>query len=920
MKDREWKIKKPMLFAEKYGILIFPLTAGILFLLQNTSHTIAGSQIDWISQHTVLAEYFRQRFYSTHEFFPQFASELGGGQNIYNFAYYGLYSPLVLLSYAFPFLSMEVWFQIMGILTHTADGVLCFFWLNRHLKKPYSICGAMVLMCSSAVVYHTYAQVMFVDYLPFLLLMLIGVDTCRKTKGKVLLIIGAMGTVLTSFYFAPAAFTAVGIYVLCGTKIESTGKGTGRLKSVLLFLKDCLWQLFPVFYGIVLSAFYLCPVLCTLAGGRSGGKDIQAADLFVPDVTVGKYLYKPYGLGMTAIAVMAVCMWIIRGRKIGKERWKLALLLAVIFLLPVFPWLLNGGLYARSKAFLPFLPLVCFLTASFLETLSDQNQIFSGKQLLTCFAAAGAVLLYGAVGSSGEEQLLLVLDLVMIGVGLLFTGTGLSSLFMSRGRQVKSKWLDRPGGLTAILTLMMVLAVSIGTAVLSRDTHTERALIQELHDPGVRIAAETILSEESYAVRMEVRGDREYEKANQNRILTAGQNLTTCYSSVENPWYTRFRQAIGLEKSTRNRLMLDAQRNPLFLRFMGVKYLIGSDCPEGWTEVSLSGEAENQKEKVSAGRQPRVYRQEKAASLFYLTDQTMGEKAFQNLTWQEKQIGLLEYAIVPEQKESGREKAGMENVRKDAEDSLSECGVTFAGTESSDKTVSYTEAGKLRIRLKKAAAGKIFMERETQKGEYLFLSFRVKNNQSGKDVSVTVNGTKNKLSSIHTDYATGDDTFHYVFALPEGTRELSVIYGSGDYELEDISCLTGSVDENRNRSLYQNPVQLTQSSSGNGYEGLVQADDSGWLVTSLPYDENFHITADGKEIQPERVNTAFLGVRIPEGNHQVKIWYEAAGSRAGLLLSGVAVVVGGIGIFLRILLRTTGQRPASYSQYLKDKK
>lgn len=919
MKDREWKIKKPMLFAEKYGILIFPLTAGILFLLQNTSHTIAGSQIDWISQHTVLAEYFRQRFYSTHEFFPQFASELGGGQNIYNFAYYGLYSPLVLLSYAFPFLSMEVWFQIMGILTHTADGVLCFFWLNRHLKKPYSICGAMVLMCSSAVVYHTYAQVMFVDYLPFLLLMLIGVDTCRKTKGKVLLIIGAMGTVLTSFYFAPAAFTAVGIYVLCGTKIESTGKGTGRLKSVLFFLKDCLWQLFPVFYGIVLSAFYLCPVLCTLAGGRSGGKDIQAADLFVPDVMVGKYLYKPYGLGMTAIAVMAVCMWIIRGRKIGKERWKLALLLAVIFLLPVFPWLLNGGLYARSKAFLPFLPLVCFLTASFLETLSDQNQIFSGKQLLTCFAAAGAVLLYGAVGSSGEEQLLLVLDLVMIGVGLLFTGTGLSSLFMSRGRQVKSKWLDRPDGLTAILTLMMVLAVSIGTAVLSRDTHTERALIQELHDPGVRIAAETILSEESYAVRMEVRGDREYEKANQNRILTAGQNLTTCYSSVENPWYTRFRQAIGLEKSTRNRLMLDAQRNPLFLRFMGVKYLIGGDCPEGWTEVSLSGEAENQKEKVSAGGQPRVYRQEKAAPLFYLTAQTMGEKAFQNLTWQEKQIGLLEYAIVPEQKESSQEKAGMENAGKDAEASLSECGVTFAGTESSDKTVSYTEAGKLRIRLKKAAAGRIFMERETQKGEYLFLSFRVKNNQSGKDVSVTVNGTKNKLSSIHTDYATGDDTFHYVFALPEGTKELSVIYGSGDYELEDISCLTGSVDENRNRSLYQNPVQLTQSSSGNGYEGLVQADDSGWLVTSLPYDENFHITVDGKEIQPERVNTAFLGVCIQEGNHQVKIWYESAGSQAGLLLSGVTVVVGGIGIFLRILLRTTGQRRKARQELIRKK-
>ena len=86
----------------------------------------------------------------------------------------------------------------------------------------------------------------------------------------------------------------------------------------------------------------------------------------------------------------------------------------------------------------------------------------------------------------------------------------------------------------------------------------------------------------------------------------------------------------------------------------------------------MSGDAENQKEKVSAGSQSRVYRQEKAAPLFYLTDQTMGEKAFQNLTWQEKQIDLLEYAIVPEQKESSQEKAGMENARKDAEDSLSE--------------------------------------------------------------------------------------------------------------------------------------------------------------------------------------------------------------------------------------------------------
>ena len=59
----------------------------------------------------------------------------------------------------------------------------------------------------------------------------------------------------------------------------------------------------------------------------------------------------------------------------------------------------------------------------------------------------------------------------------------------------------------------------------------------------------------------------------------------------------------------------------------------------------------------------------------------------------------------------------MENAGKDAEASLSECGVTFAGTESSDKTVSYTEAGKLQIRLKKGGCRQDFHgEGDTERG------------------------------------------------------------------------------------------------------------------------------------------------------------------------------------------------------------
>ena len=47
---------------------------------------IFGSRVDWISQHSVLPDYFRRRFYQTGDLFPDIAWNLGGGQNIYNFS------------------------------------------------------------------------------------------------------------------------------------------------------------------------------------------------------------------------------------------------------------------------------------------------------------------------------------------------------------------------------------------------------------------------------------------------------------------------------------------------------------------------------------------------------------------------------------------------------------------------------------------------------------------------------------------------------------------------------------------------------------------------------------------------------------------------------------------------------------------
>lgn len=117
------------------------LTALTLFFCRMFvgRYGIFGAKVDWFSQHSVLPDYFRQQFYATGKLFPEFAANLGGGQNIYHFAYYGLYSPLILPSYLLPFVKMSDYIMAVSVTGLTAS-VLLFLLLAEKQKDGYRHC------------------------------------------------------------------------------------------------------------------------------------------------------------------------------------------------------------------------------------------------------------------------------------------------------------------------------------------------------------------------------------------------------------------------------------------------------------------------------------------------------------------------------------------------------------------------------------------------------------------------------------------------------------------------------------------------------------------------------------------------------------------------------------------------------------
>ena len=72
-----------------YPIIFLTCLTLVMIIVITPSSSIFGANTDWLSQHVNLADYIRKTMLETKSFFPDFAFNIGGGQNIYNISYYG---------------------------------------------------------------------------------------------------------------------------------------------------------------------------------------------------------------------------------------------------------------------------------------------------------------------------------------------------------------------------------------------------------------------------------------------------------------------------------------------------------------------------------------------------------------------------------------------------------------------------------------------------------------------------------------------------------------------------------------------------------------------------------------------------------------------------------------------------------------
>jgi len=197
----------------KIHMLILVLICLVQVIMVTRFSYVFGSNVDWMKQHITFPDYFRNLFYETGNLFPNFSLHLGGGQNIFYFSYYGLLSPIILLSYFLPFIPMGTYIVIISIISIIVSVILFYYFLRKN-KFSNNICffTSLLFLFSSSFIFHSHRHIMFVNYMPFLILSLIGVYKYFENKKSISLIISIFLMIMTSYYYSVPGLITVCLY------------------------------------------------------------------------------------------------------------------------------------------------------------------------------------------------------------------------------------------------------------------------------------------------------------------------------------------------------------------------------------------------------------------------------------------------------------------------------------------------------------------------------------------------------------------------------------------------------------------------------------------------------------------------------------------------------------------------------------
>ncbi len=797
----------------------------IIYILRDG--TLYGSTLDWINQHSRIPEYFRTLFYETHNLFPDFAFNLGSGQNIYNFAYYGYLNPVIMLSYLLPFIPMELYIEISSILIVYISIIMFYYFLRlNNYNENICLISSLSFLLASPLIFHSHRHIMFINYMPFLILALFGVDLYFKNNKKTLLCLSTTLIILMSYYYSIPSIICIVLYGIY--KYISINKKITFKK----FIYDGFIFLLPIIIGILISSILLFPVFISLLSGRVDSVNTtNIYDLIIPSINIKYLMYYAYGLGLTSIALISLIVLLFTKKRENKF---LGVVLSLLIVFPLFNYILNATMYIDAKVLIPFLPLYVYAVSECLKNIIEEK---INKMLFIFVNAIVLIIVYLTKSNYLDifyKDYVLTLSILILGM------------------KIKNK------NIFYIILILFLLFINCKTI-------PNNKLV-----PYDRYYSESNINQKKLSNKI----PNDYNHTtlynnNHDNVNSINENINIyssyIYSSISNSYYNKFYFDIfNNTMQYRNRALLAANKNIMYLMFSNNKYFISD-------KTDIVGYSP-----IASKANTYLYENNDVLPFMYVSYNFMSNRSFDNYKFPYTNEILLNKAIIDkdmiDEYETNIKKATLNNFRViNVDDNIS--------INSNVVEVNKSE-GSILIDLD-----------DNLKDKILFISFDLEPQKCSKgDLAIKINDELNTLTCYNWKYYNGNTSFNYVLS-ESYRDNIELTFIKGKYVISNLSIYYMSYNDIKDVNKKVTKVNIDSKIKDNKIYASVDAIKDGYFITTIPYDKGFTIKVDDKTVDYEIVNKAFIGFKISKGHHNIEMVYHAPLKRIGTIFSIIGIVL-----------------------------
>ena len=849
-----------------YSILFLIMIVGVYWVFIKQGKSFIWYR-DGVKQHFLFLYDFNEIIRNIFQNgFSTFSLNIGLGLDVIGqYSYYVIGDPFVIISFFFPMDKLQYAYSLMILARIFCIGFAYIFFC-RYKKKECipTLIGAIIYSFCGYVLYAGIRHPYFLNALILLPLLFIGVEKLIKEDKKIFLTFIIFISAISNYYFLyilTALSVIYGIVTYIFDVKEKTVKG-----FFILLLKAAICYII----GILMSAIIFLPsILAFIDSARIDSNPILKYSKNLYDNFLLSYIKLRINT-WTAVQISVICIPFI-GLLLcrWKENKKLLTLIGIttlMLLIPLAGSLMNGFSYPVNR----FSFMSSFLLAYAVTSLYKKKFDYTAKELcfMGFFSSIFINITYMTMDYSknnARSMLINIHVLIAIFIVLIFN-------YFIKNDKLK-KYIYVLSNISVIIGVMISILYNarfyyIHTYIEQFNKYSETNNIYQTEHHNIdnfKEAIDYILENDNSIYRI-----GKYPVDIQNTSILYNYNGISSFYSISNKNIYNLEKEMEINNYSATSMEDNDNRTQIDSVF-GMKYYICDKDNEQYVPYGFS--------LYKSLEDTNIYINNKYLSLGIFYDKYLDKEQYNNLTQIEKQNAILEYAKIDEDL-NNVEKGNINSVK----DNIEEVNLKIISDEEEN----------------------IKLDFETEsKGELYLVINNVKFNpkkidNSSYKVAVTYGKISNKESVNDRISPYYIEKNNFVLNLGQvqddnNKIELKFTHDKGKLSYDDIKLyvIKNSSYEEQIEKLKETKFE-NMKIDGNNISGKINNDKNGILQLSIPYSEGWKVFVDGKEQELLNVNTAFIGVELDAGEHNVEFKYTTPGLNLGIIISiiGFALFIG----------------------------